>query len=69
MKSSQKYRISIQRAIGHTGVMIEVPPECAEHAVAHAKELLAAMPESTFQGDGVAISTIPRFGPAMDGES
>jgi hypothetical protein len=66
VKSSQKYRIHIQRGVGFTGITIDVPVDVRDEAVAHAKELMESMPESTFQGEGVAISTIPRFGPSMD---
>jgi hypothetical protein len=61
--SKSKYRISIQRGVGMTGLTVECDPGYRDSAVAHAKELLAAMPESTFQGDGVSITTIPGFGP------
>jgi hypothetical protein len=50
-----------------TSVSLECPAEQREEAVASAEKLLAAMPESTFQGDGVAITSIPGFGPGMDG--
>jgi hypothetical protein len=60
---AKHYRISIQRGVGMTGVTIECPPENRDEAVSHAKELLSAMPESTFQGEGVSITTIPGFGP------
>jgi hypothetical protein len=62
-----KVRIHIQRGIGMTSVSLECPAEQREEAVASAEKLLAAMPESTFQGDGVAITSIPGFGPGMDG--
>lgn len=58
-----KYRIHISRGVGHTGVSIDCDPSFRESAVKDAKELLAAIPESTFQGDGVSITTIPGFGP------
>ena len=66
MKTSRKYRIHIQRGVGFTAVTIDVPVDAKDEAVAHAKEILEAMPESTFQGDGVAITSIPGFGPRMD---
>jgi hypothetical protein len=58
-----KIRISIQRGVGMTGVTVEAPVGQMTDAAKIAKELLQAMPESTFQGDGVSISTIPGFGP------
>jgi hypothetical protein len=58
-----KIRISIQRGVGHTSVSLECPVDERENAVESAEKLLKAMPESTFQGDGVAITSIPGFGP------
>lgn len=63
----KRVRIYVQRTVGHTSVSVECPPEERDKTVASAKELLEAMPESTFQGDGVAITSIPMGGPGMDG--
>jgi len=62
-----KVRIYVQRTVGHTSVSMECPAEEREDTVKAAKELLASMPESSFQGDGVAITSIPMHGPDMDG--
>ena len=64
---SPTIRIYVQRTVGHTSVSMECPPEEREDTVKAAKDLLAAMPESSFQGDGVAITSIPMPGPDMDG--
>jgi len=64
---TKKVRIYVQRTVGHTSVSMECPPEEREKTVAAAKEILQAMPESSFQGDGVAITSIPMHGPDMDG--
>ena len=64
---SRKVRIYVQRTVGHTSVSLECPADLREETVASAKEILNAMPESTFTGDGVAITSIPMHGPDMDG--
>jgi hypothetical protein len=61
-----EYRIHIQRGVGMATCSISVSEELRDEAVAHAKELFEAMPEPTFQGDGISITTVPRFGPGMD---
>lgn len=58
-----KYRISIQRGVGMTSVSIEAPSGHLTDACDAAKDLLSLMPESTLQGDGMSISTIPGWGP------
>jgi hypothetical protein len=60
-------RIHVQRSVGHTSVSLECPPEERDKAVESAKELLSSLPESSFTGDGVAITSIPMHGPDMDG--
>jgi hypothetical protein len=62
-----KIRIYVQRTVGHTSVSLECPADEREKTVESAKVLLESMPESTFQGDGVAITSIPMGGPGMDG--
>ena len=62
-----KIRIHVQRTVGHTSVSLECPADMRKEAVESAKELLDSMPESTFTGDGVAITSIPMAGPGMDG--
>jgi len=62
-----KIRIYVQRTVGHTSVSLECPADERDKTVAAAKEILNAMPESTFTGDGVAITSIPMHGPDMDG--
>lgn len=64
---AQKYRLSVTRAVGHTTVNLECPPDLRDEAVAHAKEILDALPDSTFSGDGVVITSVPSHGPDMDG--
>lgn len=64
---ADKYRLSVTRAVGHTTVSLECPPIFRDDAVAHALKILDAMPESTFQGDGVVITSVPGHGPDMDG--
>jgi hypothetical protein len=56
-------RLHIQRSVGHTSLSLEAPAEQIDHVVAHALDILDKMPESTFSGDGVAITSIPGFGP------
>lgn len=60
-------RIHVQRTVGHTSVSLECPADQRDDTVKAAKELLAAMPESTFTGEGVAITSVPMSGPDMDG--
>jgi len=62
-----KVRIYVQRTVGHTSVSLECPAEERDDTVKAAKDLLNSMPESSFQGDGVAITSIPMHGPDMDG--
>jgi hypothetical protein len=62
-----KVRIYVQRTVGHTSVSMECPADQRVEVVKSALEILSAMPESTFQGDGVAITSIPMGGPGMDG--
>lgn len=62
-----KVRIHVQRTVGHTSVSLECPAEQRDATVAAAEKLLNAMPESSFTGDGVAITSIPMHGPDMDG--
>jgi len=62
-----KVRIYVQRTVGHTSVSLECPPDQRVEVVKSALEILQTMPESTFQGDGVAITSIPMGGPGMDG--
>ena len=63
----QKIRIYVQRTVGHTSVSLECPADERDKTVEAAKVLLSAMPESTFTGEGVAITSIPMHGPDMDG--
>ena len=62
-----KVRIYVQRTVGHTSISMECDAKDREETVKSAKEILQAMPESSFQGDGVAITSIPMHGPDMDG--
>jgi len=65
--SKGKVRLHVQRGVGMTSVSFEAPAEDREAMVAAVKEVLTAMPESTFTGEGVVISSIPSHGPGMDG--
>jgi hypothetical protein len=64
---NQRVRIYVQRTVGHTSVSLECPADEREKTVEAATKLLNAMPESSFTGDGVAITSIPMHGPDMDG--
>lgn len=52
-----------------TSISLEAPEGLLTNAVEAAEKLLSAMPESTFQGEGIAITSVPGFGPKMDGGS
>lgn len=52
-----------------TSISMEAPEGCLTNACEAAKDLLKQMPESTFQGEGIAITSVPGFGPKMDGGS
>lgn len=66
---AERIRIHVSRSVGSTNVSIECPPAYRDATVEQAKVLLEAIPESTFQGDGIAITTIPGFGPSrLDGD-
>jgi hypothetical protein len=63
----KKIRIHVERMVGRTSVSLECPVEERESAVAATRELLSAIPESTFTGEGMMITSIPSEGPDMDG--
>ena len=65
---SKKVRIYVQRTVGHTSVSLECPADERDKTVEAATKLLNSMPESSFQGDGVAITSIPMGGPGMKTE-